>query len=135
MLGRTDDDDVVRCFIEATLKHSLLPEWAKAETIRRKTEKLREAKAGAWKGRLVASSCARVGRKDVVGGVKDLELMGVLVAGKGLSMSTPAWQHSTNLLIALASWKCRLGCSAWISGSLASRSWVTVTGHGAGEKS
>ena len=33
-------------------------------------------------GVLVAPSCARVGRKDVVGEVKGIEVMGVLVAGR-----------------------------------------------------
>ena len=32
---------------------------------------------------LVARSCARSGRKDVVGEVKGIEMMGVLVAGRG----------------------------------------------------
>ena len=32
---------------------------------------------------LVARSCARVGRKDVVGEVKGIEMMGVLGAGRG----------------------------------------------------
>ena len=32
---------------------------------------------------LVARSCARAGRKDVVGEVKGIEMMGVLVAGRG----------------------------------------------------
>ena len=45
----------------------LLPEGAKAEKIRIKTEKLPKAKADAQKRGLVARSCARVGRKDVVG--------------------------------------------------------------------
>ena len=40
---------------------------------------LREAKAEA----LVAHLCARVGRKDVVGEVKGIEMMGVLGAGRG----------------------------------------------------
>ena len=31
---------------------------------------------------LVARSCARSGRKDVVGEVKGIEMMGVLVAGR-----------------------------------------------------
>ena len=44
----------------------LLPKGAKAEKIRIKTEKLREAKADARKRRLVVRSCARVGRKNVV---------------------------------------------------------------------
>ena len=47
----------------------LLPEGAKAEKIRIKTEKLREAKADAQKRGLEVRSCARVGRKDVVGEV------------------------------------------------------------------
>ena len=45
-----------------------LPEGAKAEKIRIKIEKLREAKAEARKRVLVARSCARVGKKDVIGG-------------------------------------------------------------------
>ena len=32
---------------------------------------------------LVARSCARSGRKDVVGEVKGIEMMGVLVTGRG----------------------------------------------------
>ena len=32
---------------------------------------------------LVARSCARSGRKDVVGEVKGIEMMGVLIAGRG----------------------------------------------------
>ena len=32
---------------------------------------------------LVARSCVRSGRKDVVGEVKGIEMMGVLVAGRG----------------------------------------------------
>ena len=32
---------------------------------------------------LVARSCARSGRKDVVGEVKGMEMIGVLVAGRG----------------------------------------------------
>ena len=62
--------------------HSL-PEGAKAEKIRTKIEKLREAKAEARKRVLVARSCARVGEKDVVGEVKGVEVMGALVAGRG----------------------------------------------------
>ena len=74
---------VVRCFIEATLKHSkapgavraskkryrLLPKGAKAEGRRIRRGKLRKAKAEALKRGLVARSCARSGRKDVVGEV------------------------------------------------------------------
>ena len=48
-----------------------------------KIEKLREAKAWAWKRVLVKRSCARVGGKDVVGEVKGVDVMGVLVAGRG----------------------------------------------------
>ena len=40
-------------------------------------------KADARKRRLVARSCARSGMKDVVGEVKGVEMMGVLVAGRG----------------------------------------------------
>ena len=62
----------------------LLPEGAKAEKIRIKIEKLRQAKADARKRGLVARSCARAGRKDVmVGEVKGVDVMGVLVAGRG----------------------------------------------------
>ena len=32
---------------------------------------------------LIARSCARVGRKDVVGEVKGIEMMGVLGTGRG----------------------------------------------------
>ena len=32
---------------------------------------------------LVARSCARSGRKDVVGEVKGIEMVGVLIAGRG----------------------------------------------------
>ena len=88
---------VVRCFIEATLKHSkapgavraskkryrLLPKGAKAEGRRIRRGKLRKAKAEALKRGLVARSCARSGRKDVVGEVKGIEMMGVLGAGRG----------------------------------------------------
>ena len=80
----------MRCFIKATLKHSrapgavrLLHEGAKAEGIRVKRVKLREAKAEAEKRGLVARSCARSGRKDVVGEVKGVGTVGVLVAGRG----------------------------------------------------
>ena len=45
--------------------------------------KLRKAKAEALKRGLVARSCARSGRKDVVGEVKGREMIGVLVAGRG----------------------------------------------------
>ena len=45
----------------------LLPKGAKAEGIRVRRVKLRKAKAEAWKRGLVARSCARSGRKDVVG--------------------------------------------------------------------
>ena len=55
---------------------------AKAEKIRIKIEKLREAKADARKRGLVARSCARVGRKDVVGQVKGVDLMGVFAASR-----------------------------------------------------
>ena len=48
-----------------------------------KDRKLREAKAEARKRGLVEHSCARVGRKDVVGKVKGVEVMGVLVAARG----------------------------------------------------
>ena len=41
----------------------------KGENIKMKIEKLREAKAWAWKRVLVAQSCARVGKKVVVGEV------------------------------------------------------------------
>ena len=61
----------------------LLPKGAKAEGIRVRRVKLRKAKAEAEKRGLVARSCARSGRKDVVGEVKGTEMMGVLVAGRG----------------------------------------------------
>ena len=48
-----------------------------------KIEKLLEAKAWAWKRVLVARSCARVGKKNVVGEVKGIDVMSVLVAGRG----------------------------------------------------
>ena len=51
--------------------------------IRTKIEKLREAKAWAWKRVLVARSYARVGEMDVVGEVKGIDAMSVLVAGRG----------------------------------------------------
>ena len=60
-----------------------MPKGAKAEGIRVKRVKLRKAKAEAWKRGLVARSCARSGRKDVVGEVKGMEMIGVLVAGRG----------------------------------------------------
>ena len=53
----------------------------RGEKIRR--GKLRKAKAEAVERGLVARSCARSGRKDVVGEVKGIEMMGVLVAGRG----------------------------------------------------
>ena len=53
----------------------------RGEKIRR--GKLRKAKAEALKRGLVARSCARSGRKDVVGEVKGIEMMGVLIAGRG----------------------------------------------------
>ena len=46
--------------------------------MRTKIEKLREAKADARKR---VRSCARVGKKDVVGEGKGLDVIGVLVAG------------------------------------------------------
>ena len=49
---------------------------AKAKGIRARRVKLRKAKAEAWKRGLVARSCARSGRKDVVGEVKGIEMMG-----------------------------------------------------------
>ena len=61
----------------------LLPEGAKAEGIRVKRVKLREAKADARKRGVVARSCARAGRKDAVGEVKGIEMMGVHVAVRG----------------------------------------------------
>ena len=45
--------------------------------------KLRKAKAEASKRGLVARSCARSGRKDVVGEANGIKMMGVLVAGRG----------------------------------------------------
>ena len=62
---------------------SSLPEGEKAEGIRGKRVKLRKAKADARKRGLVARSCARSGRKDVVGEVKGIEMMGVRGAGRG----------------------------------------------------
>ena len=61
----------------------LLPNGAKAKGIRVRRVKLRKAKAEALKRGLVARSCARSGRKDVVGEVKGIEMMGVLIAGRG----------------------------------------------------
>ena len=55
------DDDVVRCFIKATLKHSkarLLLKGAKAKGMRVRRVKLPKAKAEALKRGLVARSCA-----------------------------------------------------------------------------
>ena len=60
--------------------------------IRKKVEATK-AKAEAEKRGLVARSCARSGRKDVVGEVKGIEMMDVLVAGRGArerGVSTPA---------------------------------------------
>ena len=51
--------------------------------IRRRRGKLRKAKAEAWKRGLVARSCARTGRKDVVREVKGIEKMSMLGAGRG----------------------------------------------------
>ena len=66
------------------MKRRSLPKGAKAEGRRIRRVKLREAKAEALKRGLVARSCARSGRKDVVGEVKGIEMMmGVLVAGRG----------------------------------------------------
>ena len=64
-------------------KKRLLPKGAKAEGRRIRRGKLRKAKAEALKRGLVARSCARSGRKDVVGEVKGIEMMGVLIAGRG----------------------------------------------------
>ena len=61
----------------------LLPKGAKAEGRQIGRGKLRKAKAEALKRGLVARSCARSGRKDVVGEVKGIEMMGVLIAGRG----------------------------------------------------
>ena len=61
----------------------LLTQGAKAEGRRIRRGKLRKAKAEALKRGLVARSCARSGRKDVVGEVKGIEMMGVLIAGRG----------------------------------------------------
>ena len=56
----------------------------RGEKIRR--GKLRKAKAEALKRGLVARSCARSGRKDVVGEVKGIEMMSVRVTVTNLSM-------------------------------------------------
>ena len=61
----------------------LLPKGAKAEGRQIRRGKLRKAKAEALKRGLDARSCARSGRKDVVGEVKGIEMMGVLIAGRG----------------------------------------------------
>ena len=50
---------------------------------KRRRGKLRKAKAEAVKRGLVARSCARSGRKELVGEVKGIEIMGMLVAGRG----------------------------------------------------
>ena len=49
----------------------------------REDEEVRKAKAEAWKRGLVARSCARTGRKDVVREVKGIEKMSMLGAGRG----------------------------------------------------
>ena len=54
----------------------------RGEEIRR--GKLRKAKAEALKRGLVARSCARSGRKDVVGEVKGIDILNKLLAGKSL---------------------------------------------------
>ena len=71
---------MVRC---GALFYCLLPKGAKAEGRQIRRGKLRKAKAEALKRGLVARSCARSGRKDVVGEVKGIEMMGVLGAGRG----------------------------------------------------
>ena len=48
-----------------------------------KIEKLLEAKPRTLSTVLIARSCARVGKKDVVGKIKSAYLMGVRVAGRG----------------------------------------------------
>ena len=60
----------------------LLPKGAKAKGIRVKRVKLRKAKAEAEKRGLVARSCARSGRKDVVGEVQGIEMMEACVGGE-----------------------------------------------------
>ena len=85
----------------------------RGEKIRR--GKLRKAKAEALKRGLVARSCARSGRKDVVGEVKGIEMMGVLIAGRGArgakmyrgrrGCGWVAWTRTAELLAAL-----RKGC-------------------------
>ena len=57
---------------------TFIPKGAKAKGIRVRRVKLRKAKAEALKRGLVARSCAGAGRKDVVGEVKGIEMMGVL---------------------------------------------------------
>ena len=58
---------------------------------RGKTNKKRKATKSkgreALKRGLVARSCARSGRKDVVGEVKGIEMVGVLIAGRGALIS------------------------------------------------
>ena len=49
----------------------------------RKKSKATKSKGGCLERGLVARSCARSGRKDVVREVKGEEMMGVLVAGSG----------------------------------------------------
>ena len=64
-------------------EHRLLLEGAKAKGKRIRKGKLRIAEAEALKRGLVARSCARSRRKDVVGKVKSIETMAVLGAIRG----------------------------------------------------
>ena len=62
---------------------TLITRGGEGQEDKNKDRKATKAKAGAWKRVLLARSCARVGGKDVVGEVKGIEMVGVLVAGRG----------------------------------------------------
>ena len=66
-----------------TFFFTIITQGGEGEGRRIRKGKLRKAKAEAVERGLVARSCARSGRKDVVGEVKGIEMMGVLIAGRG----------------------------------------------------
>ena len=76
-------------------------EGAKAEKIIMKIEKLREAKARAWKRVLVARSYARLGGKDVVE-VKGIDVMACALRAGGRGVEGTEGRRLTLTLSAAA---------------------------------